>query len=263
MSVFTRRQIVLGLGALGPVAASAETRRASRPLGGALQAGAAQQATAIGPYDSAVLPREVRSRFVHNVNGLTMHLLEAGYETGDRPGVLLLHGFPELAYSWRKVMPPLAAAGYHVIAPDMRGFGRTDGTDVDYDDDLGPFRRLNRVLDMVGLVSAFGHRSVDVIGHDAGSPVAAWCAVVRPDIFRSVVLMSAPFGGTPSLPFDMANASGTPAPQISSRGSIQASWRCWIRHASTTSGTTRRVRPTTICGTPRRVCTLSYAPTTT
>ena len=221
MSVFTRRQIVLGLGALGPVAASAETRRASRPLGGALQAGAAQQATAIGPYDSAVLPREVRSRFVHNVNGLTMHLLEAGYETGDRPGVLLLHGFPELAYSWRKVMPPLAAAGYHVIAPDMRGFGRTDGTDVDYDDDLGPFRRLNRVLDMVGLVSAFGHRSVDVIGHDAGSPVAAWCAVVRPDIFRSVVLMSAPFGGTPSLPFDMANASGTPAPQISSRGSIQ------------------------------------------
>ena len=100
-------------------------------------------------------------------------------------------GSPKLAYSWRKVMPPLAAAGYHVMAPDMRGFGRTDGTDVDYDDDLGPFRRLNRVLDMVGLVSAFGHRSVDVIGHDAGSPVAVWCAVVRPDIFRSVVLMSA------------------------------------------------------------------------
>ena len=212
MSVFTRRQIVLGLVALvGSVAAKARTRGVSRPLGG-LQAAAAPQATAIGPYDAALLPPEIRSRFVHNVNGLTMHVLEAGYETGDRPGVLLLHGFPELAYSWRKVMPPLAAAGYHVIAPDMRGFGRTDGTDVDYDDDLGPFRRLNRVLDMVALVSAFGYRSVDVIGHDAGSPVAAWCAVVRPDIFRSVALMSAPFGGTPSVPFDTVDAPATAAP---------------------------------------------------
>ena len=74
--------------------------------------------------------------------------------------MLLLHGFPELAYSWRKVMLPLAAAGYHVIAPDVRGYGRTSGTDVRYDDDLAPFRSLNQVRDMLGLVSAFGYRSV-------------------------------------------------------------------------------------------------------
>ena len=65
-----------------------------------------------------------------------MHVLEAGYETKGRPCVLLLHGFPELAYSWRKVMPALAAAGYHVIAPDQRGYGRTTGWDADYDGDL-------------------------------------------------------------------------------------------------------------------------------
>ena len=220
-SEFSRRQIVLGLAALvGPVAVRAETHRAGRPWSGGLQA-SAPPATSIGPYDPAVLPPGIRSRFVHNVNGISMHVLEAGYETRDRPAVLLLHGFPELAYSWRKVMPPLAAAGYHVIAPDMRGYGRTDGTDVTYDDDLRPSRRLNHVLDIVALVSAFGYRSVDVVGHDAGSPAAAWCAVVRPDIFRSVVLMSAPFGGTASLTFDTAEAPPGAVPRGPSRGSIQ------------------------------------------
>ena len=216
-SVFSRRQIVLGLTALlGPFTVRAETRRAGGPLGGGSQTSAPP--TSIGPYDPAVLPPGIRSRFVHHVNGISMHVLEAGYETSDRPAVVLLHGFPELAYSWRKVMPPLAAAGYHVIAPDMRGYGRTDGTDVTYDDDLRPFRRLNHVLDIVALVSAFGYRSVDVVGHDAGSPAAAWCAVVRPDIFRSVVLMSAPFGGTSSLPFDTAEAPASAAPRHSLRG---------------------------------------------
>lgn len=220
-SVFSRRQVVLGLTALlGPFAVRSETRRAGPPPGGGLQV-SATPATSIGPYDPAVLPSGIRSRFAHNVNGISMHVLEAGYETKGRPAVLLLHGFPELAYSWRKVMPPLAAAGYHVIAPDMRGYGRTDGTDVTYDDDLRPFRRLNHVLDIVALVSAFGYRSVDVVGHDAGSPAAAWCAVVRPDIFRSVVLMSAPFGGTSSLPFDTAEAPAGAATQGPSRGRIQ------------------------------------------
>ena len=65
-----------------------------------------------------------------------MHVLEAGFETNGRPCMLLLHGFPELAYSWRKVMPALAEAGYHVIAPDQRGYGRTTGWDADYDGDL-------------------------------------------------------------------------------------------------------------------------------
>src|SRR5215469_3233330 len=86
------------------------------------------------------LPAGVRSRFVEGINGLTMHVLEAGFESKDRPSVLLLHGFPELAYSWRKVMPALAGAGYHVIAPDQRGYGRTTGWDANYDGSLMPFR---------------------------------------------------------------------------------------------------------------------------
>ena len=104
------------------------------------------------------LPTAIRSRFVEGINGLRMHVLEAGFETQGRPCVLLLHGFPELAFSWRKVMPVLAAAGYHVIAPDQRGYGRTTGWDADYDGDLHSFRLLNLVRDALGLVSAFGYR---------------------------------------------------------------------------------------------------------
>ncbi len=162
----------------------------------------------LAPLDNAALPAGVRSRFVPDINGLRMHVLEAGFEPRGRPCVLLLHGFPELAYSWRKVMPPLAAAGFHVIAPDQRGYGRTTGWDADYDGDLRPFRILNAVRDALGLVSAFGHRSVAaVVGHDFGASVAAWCALVRPDVFRSVALMSAPFAGPPALPFDTADAA--------------------------------------------------------
>src|SRR4030081_2183296 len=131
------------------------------------------------------VPSGIRSRFVDDINGLRMHVLEAGFETRGRPCVLLLHGFPELAYSWRKVMPALAGAGYHVIAPDQRGYGRTTGWDPGYDGDLASFRLLNLVRDALGLVSAFGYTSVDAVaGHDFGSSVAAWCALLRPEVFR-------------------------------------------------------------------------------
>ena len=163
-------------------------------------------------YGQASLPAGIRSRFVDNGNGLTTHFLEAGFETPCRPLILLLHGFPELAYSWRKVMLPLAAAGYHVVAPDQRGFGRTTGWDGDYDGDFASFRIVNVVKDAVGLVSALGYRSVAALfGHDSGSIAAAWCALIRPDVFRSVVLMSAPFSGPPALPFNtLASAVKTP-----------------------------------------------------
>jgi len=160
------------------------------------------------------LPSGIRSRYVEGINGLRMHVLEAGFETRGRPCLLLLHGFPELAFSWRKVMPALAEAGYHVIAPDQRGYGRTTGWDADYDGALNSFRLLNLVRDALGLVSAFGYRSVDaVVGHDFGSSVAAWCALVRPDVFRSVALMSAPFAGPPPVPFDTADAPYSPRPE--------------------------------------------------
>ncbi|CAN5189660.1 alpha/beta hydrolase [soil metagenome] len=171
---------------------------------------------AIGPLGSDVLPPGIRARLVENINGLTMHVLEAGFETPGRPAVLLLHGFPELAYSWRKVMPALAEAGFHVIAPDQRGYGRTTGWDDRYNADLRPFRLLNLVRDALGLVSAFGYASVAaVVGHDYGSSVAAYCALLRPDVFRSVVLMSAPFAGPPQIPFDtFRSASAQNPPDI-------------------------------------------------
>jgi pimeloyl-ACP methyl ester carboxylesterase len=157
----------------------------------------------VNPLPADLLPQGVRSRFVDGVNGLRMHILEAGFETAGRPCLLLLHGFPELAYSWRKVIVPLAALGYHVVAPDQRGYGRTTGWDGAYHGDLAPFRMLNLVRDALGLVAALGYREVaGVIGHDFGSPVAAWCALIRPDVFRCVALMSAPFPGPPALAFD-------------------------------------------------------------
>src|SRR6202790_1941861 len=170
--------------------------------------------TELAPLDNAALPSGIRSRFVRDINGLRMHVLEAGLEDRDRPLVLLLHGFPELAFSWRKVMPALADAGYHLIAPDQRGYGRTTGWDANYDGDLASFRLLNLVRDALRLASACGYRSVDaVVGHDFGSSVAAWCALVRPDVFRSVALMSAPFAGPPPLPFGTSNAPPRPKPE--------------------------------------------------
>jgi len=124
-----------------------------------------------------------------------MHCLEAG--TPGRPCVLLLHGFPELSYSWRKVMPALAEAGYHVVAPDQRGYGKTTGWDDRYDGDLASFRMPNLVNDVLALLGRLEITRAHVVGHDFGSPLAAYCALTRPDVFRSVALMSAPFGGSP------------------------------------------------------------------
>jgi len=189
LSTVTRRGILKGIAAAVlaadrvPVAAFQQTSGAVLP-----------------PLPAAALPAGIRSRFIDNVNGLRMHILEAGFETAGRPAVLMIHGFPELAYSWRKVMRPLAAAGYHVFAPDVRGYGRTSGADtVKYGDDLRPFGTVNRIRDMLALVSALDYRAVNVVGHDQGSPLAGWCACARPDIFRTVAMSSAPFGGPPAF----------------------------------------------------------------
>ena len=152
------------------------------------------------PAGELPLPEGVRARIVNNGNGLEMHILEAGYQDPRRPCVLLLHGFPELAYSWRNVLPVLAAAGYHAVAPDQRGYGNTSGwyDHDDGDDTVRSCRLFNLMLDCLGLVMALGRSSLAaIVGHDFGSFVAAVCALIRPDVFRSVVLMSAPFGGLP------------------------------------------------------------------
>ncbi len=206
----------------------AVTRRSFIGVGAALAAGGfalVEPASAaivktdlasLGPYGNGTVPAGIRSRNIDNVNGLSVHILEAGFETPNRPAVLLLHGFPELAYSWRKVMLPLAAAGYHVIAPDQRGYGRTLGWDDSYDADPDQFRILNMVRDAMALVNALGYRSVAmIVGHDAGAPVASWAALIRPDVFRTVTIMSSPFEGAPSLPFDTANGAKPPPRAIS------------------------------------------------
>jgi pimeloyl-ACP methyl ester carboxylesterase len=201
MPNLTRRRWIQGL-TVAPLA-----------LGASLPRGLAAQPATPGPFGSGTLPAGIRSRIIAGVNGIPMHVLEAGHEGGDRPGLLLVHGFPELAYSWRKVMLPLAEAGFHVMAPDQRGYGRSGGTDVQFDDDLAPFSTFNRVRDLLALTAALGHRSLaGVVGHDFGSPVAAWCALSRPDVFQRVVMMSAPFAGTARLPFNTANGPATPPP---------------------------------------------------
>ncbi|GAB5559819.1 MAG: alpha/beta hydrolase [Synoicihabitans sp.] len=150
------------------------------------------------PYASNLLPHRVRSRFIDNGNGLRMHVLEAGFESSRRPAVVLLHGFPELAYCWRKVMPLLAEQGFHVIAPDQRGYGQTTGGDPGYDCNLAAYHPVNLARDIVGLIDALGLKTVAVVGHDFGSPVAGYCASLYPDRFNSVVFMSAPFEGVVS-----------------------------------------------------------------
>ncbi len=151
-------------------------------------------------YPNAPVATGIRSRFCDNGNGLIMHYLEAGRQEPDRPLVLLLHGFPELAYSWRKVMVPLAEAGFHVVAPDQRGYGRTLGWDPRFDGDLASYRVLNLVRDVLGLMQTLGYAEAEaVIGHDFGAMVAAWAGLLRPDVFKRCALMSAPFAGPPSV----------------------------------------------------------------
>ena len=163
-------------------------------------------------YGKESLAPGIRSRFVNNNNGVRMHVLEAGFEDGTRPCVVFLHGFPEIGYTWRNQLLPLARAGFHAIAPDLRGIGRSTAVPVAYEDDLRPYCILNRVSDVLGLVRALGYRKVAaVVGHDWGGPVAAWCALTRPDVFQSVVLMSTPFDGPPTLPLDTASHPGAPA----------------------------------------------------
>ncbi|KAJ9666211.1 hypothetical protein H2201_003645 [Coniosporium apollinis] len=156
--------------------------------------------------------------------GLSFHILEAGYDSSrSKPLIILCHGFPELAYSWRKIMPGLAAAGYYVVALDQRGYGRTTGWDTSpYEDvDLSQFSMTNLVRDIVILVHALGYKSVHcIVGHDFGAVSASMCALMRPDMFRSLVLMSHPFKPPPSLPFNTAHnppegaASGSDKPDI-------------------------------------------------
>ena len=134
---------------------------------------------------SDISERDVQS------NGLNMHIAEAG----EGPLVVLCHGFPESWYSWRHQLRALSDAGYHVVAPDQRGYGDTDAPP-----NIDEYTIFHLVGDIVGLVHALGEEQAVVVGHDWGSPVAWNCAMLRPDIFRAVASLSVPIGPRGSRP---------------------------------------------------------------
>ncbi len=138
----------------------------------------------------ATQPGEITHRTIQ-ANGISMHLAEAG----EGPLVLLLHGFPESWYSWRHQLPALAAAGYHAVAPDQRGYGRTDAPAAIEDYDM-----LHLTADAVGVLDALGEDTAVVVGHDWGSPVAWHCALLYPERFPAVAALSVPYMGRGPLP---------------------------------------------------------------
>ena len=135
-----------------------------------------------------------------SANGIEIFLLEQG----EGPLVLFCHGWPELSYSWRHQIPALAAAGFHVVAPDMRGFGRTSAPA-----DVNAYSILDHVGDMVALVTALGEKQAVIVGHDWGAPVAWHAAMFRPDVFTAVAGLSVPppFRGR-GRPLDTLRESG-------------------------------------------------------
>jgi pimeloyl-ACP methyl ester carboxylesterase len=144
------------------------------------------------------LPSGIDALQLRDVNGLDQHVLTAGAPAAPRGVVLLLHGFPELSFSWRHVMVPLAASGFFVVAPDQRGYGLTTGWDPSFDGDLESFSAARLVDDVLHLLDRLDVSTVSaVVGHDFGSLVAARAALMRADVFRSVVLMSAPVAPVP------------------------------------------------------------------
>ncbi|MFO1114675.1 MAG: alpha/beta hydrolase [Beijerinckiaceae bacterium] len=133
-------------------------------------------------------------------NGLDMRIVEEG----KGPLLLLCHGWPELSYSWRHQIPVLAAAGYRVVAPDMRGYGGTSAPEA-----IDAYTIHHLVGDMVALVAELGETQATIIGHDWGAIVAWQCAMFRPDVFPAVVAMSVPLGRrAPARPLDILKQQG-------------------------------------------------------
>jgi pimeloyl-ACP methyl ester carboxylesterase len=126
-------------------------------------------------------------------NGINIHIAEQG----SGPLVLLLHGFPELWYSWRHQLPALAEAGFHAVAPDLRGYGQTDAPQP-----VESYSMRNMTADAAGILDALGVEQAVVAGHDWGAPIAWHCALMYPERFSAVVALSVPYtprGGSPPL----------------------------------------------------------------
>ncbi len=139
----------------------------------------------------------IKQRRIHT-NGIELNIAEQG----SGPLILMCHGFPESWYSWRHQFQPLADAGYHVVAPDMRGYG-----DSDKPRDIKAYNQVEVVADIMGLIPALGHETAIVFGHDWGAPTAWSCALHNPQLVTAVGALSVPFSPRPDAPpLDMLKA---------------------------------------------------------
>ena len=132
---------------------------------------------------------EIKHRMIQT-NGINMRIAEAG----EGPLVLLVHGFPESWYSWRHQLPALAAAGYHAVAPDVRGYGGTDAPEP-----IEAYSMKQLTADMAGVLDALGEKTAVIAGHDWGAPIAWTSALLYPERFRAVIGMSVPYTGRPPM----------------------------------------------------------------
>jgi pimeloyl-ACP methyl ester carboxylesterase len=174
-TTLSRRDMLWRAGALTVGALFAE------PPGAAAAESSPASAHATSWMDPAM--PEVTHRMIET-NGIRLHVAEQG----EGPLVILCHGFPECWYSWRHQLGALAKAGFHAVAPDLRGYGRSEGPK-----EVENYTILDDIADVVGLVDAFGAQQAVIAGHDVGAPIAWQAALMRPDRFRAVIALSAPF----------------------------------------------------------------------
>ena len=174
-TTFSRRDVLRAGGALAVGAAFAEQLKA-----------AAAEPSGAGPEPTSWADRAmpgVTHRMIET-NGIRLHVAEQG----EGPLVILCHGFPECWYSWRHQLPALARAGFRAVAPDLRGYGRSDRPQQ-----VEKYTILDDIGDIVGLLDALGARQAVIAGHDVGATMAWQAALLRPDRFRAVIALSVPF----------------------------------------------------------------------
>jgi len=149
--------------------------------------------------DHQVVTLKIQHRIV-TTNGIAMQITEQG----EGPLVLLCHGWPELSFSWRHQLPALAAAGYRAVAPDLRGYGRSDAPD-----EVEAYNILHLVGDIVGLVAALGETTAILVGHDWGATLSWAAAMMRPDLFPAIAILSVPRRArSPVRPLEMLQRQG-------------------------------------------------------
>src|SRR5271155_4046468 len=174
-ATFSRRDMLWAGGALAVGAAFAEPLKAAAAEPG----GAGPQPTS---WVDSTMP-EVTHRMIET-NGVRLHVAEQG----EGPLIILCHGFPECWYSWRHQLRALAKAGFRAVAPDLRGYGRSDRPE-----EVEKYTILHDIGDIIGLVGALGAEQAVIAGHDVGATIAWQAALLRPDRFRAVIALSVPF----------------------------------------------------------------------